>query len=449
MPVGTVVGNKVIGTVNDDVIDLVNGGYPLNVIHADGGTGKDFIYGNNSDNILNGEYGNDYIDGGAGNDYIRGGYGIDILKGGAGNDTFALIGEVNIPGIDQPGGKSITYLGTGLGLTDTYDGGAGMDKIQATEANLTLIVKTIENVTYDSIEEIDGSVSTNFRVRILDNTVQDFTKVKLTNVLIDLGEGDDVVVGSSANQFVDTNADGTADAYNGASGNDRIEGGANIDTYKLDANFGAYTTTALGGGGMRFQSTKYTIDLLGNGTIQIADADTLTEGNTGFDILTGFEKIQFNDVTLNFLPASWQDGDATGGNTIGTGVSTIGLLSEAVNAGASAGIDINVTSSALLGGAPVTYSLASDANGAFAINPSTGVITVADATKIDYESFAGMSEENKGYTLLVQATTMGISEVRIVFVRVTDGNDRPVSATDSDGASNQVAEGAVTGTVVG
>ena len=34
----------------------------------------------------------------------------------------------------------------------------------------------------------------------------------------------------------------------------------------------------------------------------------------------------------------------------------------------------------------VTYSLTNDYNGAFTINATTGVVTVADNTKLDYES---------------------------------------------------------------
>lgn len=64
MPVGTIVGTKVIGTVNNDIIDLVNGGYPVNVMHVDGGVGNDFIDGIRNNNIINGEHRNDYIDAG-------------------------------------------------------------------------------------------------------------------------------------------------------------------------------------------------------------------------------------------------------------------------------------------------------------------------------------------------------------------------------------------------
>ncbi len=58
--------------------------------------------------------------------------------------------------------------------------------------------------------------------------------------------------------------------------------------------------------------------------------------------------------------------------------------------GAAAGSTVGVTASSTdVNGPPVTYSLTGDTSGGgFTINAATGVITVADPTKIDFESTA-------------------------------------------------------------
>ncbi|WP_164094611.1 cadherin repeat domain-containing protein, partial [Serratia marcescens] len=59
--------------------------------------------------------------------------------------------------------------------------------------------------------------------------------------------------------------------------------------------------------------------------------------------------------------------------------------------GAANGSTVGITASSTdVNGPTVTYSLIGDTSGGgFTINAATGVITVADASKIDYESAAG------------------------------------------------------------
>src|SRR4051812_32063415 len=48
---------------------------------------KDFLVGDNNDNIFDAGDGNDVMFGGTGNDWFLGGKGADLMWGGAGNDT--------------------------------------------------------------------------------------------------------------------------------------------------------------------------------------------------------------------------------------------------------------------------------------------------------------------------------------------------------------------------
>jgi Ca2+-binding RTX toxin-like protein len=71
-------------------IDL--GGYSIakgaKIENASGGSGDDFLIGNELDNVLDGNNGDDFIHGVTGNDSILGGNGDDEIVGGGGNDTI-------------------------------------------------------------------------------------------------------------------------------------------------------------------------------------------------------------------------------------------------------------------------------------------------------------------------------------------------------------------------
>ena len=87
-----------------------------------------------------------------------------------------------------------------------------------------------------------------------------------------------------------------------------------------------------------------------------------------------------------------------------------------------------------------TYSLTDTAGGRFAINASTGVITVADGSLLNYEA-------NASHNLTVQVTDSGGASYRERFtINLTNVNEGP---TDLSLSANSVAENARTGTVVG
>src|SRR5882672_511862 len=111
--------------------------------------------------------------------------------------------------------------------------------------------------------------------------------------------------------------------------------------------------------------------------------------------------------------------------------------------GAAANTLVGVTAEAHdIVGFPITYSLTNSANGAFKINASTGVVTVADPSKIDFESAPGHT-----LTITVQATD-GIFFSQQNFVIGVD-DVAPSAPVDSNVSANTVAENAANGTVVG
>ena len=92
----------------------------------------------------------------------------------------------------------------------------------------------------------------------------------------------------------------------------------------------------------------------------------------------------------------------------------------------------------------ITYALSDNAGGRFAINSSTGVITVANSTLLNYESATS-------HSITVLATSAdGSTSTQSFTVNLTDANEFNVSPlTDIDGAANSVVENAANGTVVG
>ena len=156
------------------------------------------------------------------------------------------------------------------------------------------------------------------------------------------------------------------------------------------------------------------------------------------------------------LVADWTMNDLSGGSTSDTVAGrnlTVGTVSGSgwvastpsltwrVAENASSGTVVGtVTGTDPDSGDTKTYSLTDTAGGRFAINSSTGQITVADGTLLNYESAAN-------HTVTVRVTDSGGSSYDEAFtIRLTNVNEAP---TDLALSANSVAENAATGTVVG
>ena len=112
--------------------------------------------------------------------------------------------------------------------------------------------------------------------------------------------------------------------------------------------------------------------------------------------------------------------------------------------GAAANTPVHITAAAHdIIGLPITYSLTGDSSGGgFKIDPATGVVTVADPTKIDFETAPGHA-----YTVTVQASDGIFTTSQNFTIAVSDV--APTTPTDTNATANTVAEGAAHGTTVG
>ncbi len=229
----------------------------------DGGSGDDTIFGMGGDDLIIGgrdslasrdinntidvadledqtesDDGNDTLYGGAGNDTILGGQGNDILDGGDGDDTLS-----------------------GQAGADVFRGGDGVDTVDySRESPFQLLVNLETNVasggtasgdTFYSIENLIGS----------DDRIDRFVGTSADNHFWGRGGGD-YFTGGGGNDILDGGRDG--DILYGEEGDDTLIGGAGQDYM----NGGEGTDTVVYQG----SSSGVTVDLT-NGTATGGDAD--------------------------------------------------------------------------------------------------------------------------------------------------------------------------------
>src|SRR3954452_11095524 len=118
----------------------------------------------------------------------------------------------------------------------------------------------------------------------------------------------------------------------------------------------------------------------------------------------------------------------------------------AVAEGAAVNTTVGITAHSTFanGSADVDYSLSADSSGGgFKIDQSSGVVTVADPSKIDFESSPGHL-----YTITVRATKNDNFFSDQTFT-ISVNDVAPSTPVDSNPAANTVLEGAANGTATG
>ncbi len=200
-------------------------------------------------------------------------------------------------------------------------------------------------------------------------------------------------------------------------------------------------------------TVTYSLDDNAGGRFAInASTGVITIAN---DTLIDYESATSHNITVR---ATSSDGSfTTQGYTVGVADDTsefsvtaitdsdgaANTISESDGNGTAVGITAAASDSD--GSDNVTFSLDDDASGRFAINATTGVVTIADAGQIDYEAATS-------HNITVRATSSdGSFTTQGYTVNITDDvTEAAVSAvTDSDGAADSIAENVANGAAVG
>jgi Ca2+-binding RTX toxin-like protein len=263
------------------------------------------ITGNSGDNFLVGWDGDDSLSGGQGNDYLDGGIGSDTMRGGIGDDAYIVddagdkvieaagggTDDLVFAGVDYTLGANLEnmriYGGTHFvgnngsnaifgdgGNVVTIDGGAGDDVLWTQTAGCTLIGGAGNDYLIFSfnngvvVEKAGGGEDTIEVWQDID--LANYANVENLNVF-GAGRPSPVAIGMGNALANKISGDFVANIFNGADGNDTLDGGG---------GFGS--DTLYGGNGDDRIQGSHASDLLDGGD----GADTLVAG-AGADQLTG------------------------------------------------------------------------------------------------------------------------------------------------------------------
>jgi Ca2+-binding RTX toxin-like protein len=254
--------------------------------------------------VLEGGWGADTLIGTGGMDVIRGGGDDDLLQGGSGDDTYEVSGRDP----SNPDWKTYSFQGY-----DSYVDRAGTDRLVAVAAGGSDGVDIgLRNFGPASGIELIDATGTSGAVRLLGDWQANsfnFTSTELrgSNLSIDLGDGNDSGVGSSAADVIsggygNDRLSGLAgdDSVSGGGGDDSLDGGEGNDSYFVSGlesggwkSFGGYDSYADSGSGGSDR-----IVAIGNDDVDVG----LAGGN--FLASTGIEQIVNSTVkTVNGLTA--------------------------------------------------------------------------------------------------------------------------------------------------
>ncbi len=233
---------------------------------AHGGAGNDALTGGAGMDQLDGGAGNDTLAGNGGVDVLTAGTGNDVLSGGAGNDRLVLAGNLTaadkIDGgadsdsleLDGNYASGITFTATTLANVETISLAAGNSyKLTLADASNTTGL-TIDGTALagGNTLTIIGTAETSATLIASGGAGNDVLTGGAGKDTLSGGAGSDTLTGNNGDDVLI--AGGGTDTLLGGGNNDildlganldaadKIDGGANTDTLKLDGDYGAGIT---------------------------------------------------------------------------------------------------------------------------------------------------------------------------------------------------------------
>jgi hypothetical protein len=421
--------DSLIGGGGNDTLQGGGGGDAMT-----GGDGNDRLLGGAGEDRLLGGAGLDEVHGGAGDDRVVGGNGRDRLFGDAGNDTIAgdasndlIEGLAGTDRLSGEGGKDRLYGGAG---TDRLSGGGGDDQLFGEAGDDTILGGSGHDRIVGGFGDDEGAGGAGTDTLVLSGRQADYAvsflagKVTVGDLkpLVDGNDGTDAFSGIERLRFSDgtvylvANQAPVADAERFAGREDTplviptaalLEGDSDPDGDHLTLSGvggAVHGTVALAAGAVTFTPEA---NYAGSARFTY----TISDGHGGFDTAT----VRLNIARVEDAPRRPADQDHA---------------PNAVEEDAADGTLVGITARALDPdrGDTVTYSLINDAGGRFAIDATTGVVTVADGSLLDFETAAS-------HTIRVQASDGTLTSVRSFSIAITDAAEgvRLVQLGDLDG----------------
>ncbi len=441
----TIYGNDGKNIVYDNVVDndTMYGGYGNDALYGD--FGDDIIYGgsqavdpfDDADTLFGG-FGSDIIYGNGGNDNIFGNARADVIYGGFGSDTiygnFVSVNDTSPDTIFGNEDSDLIYGSSGkdliFGGSDVYDpddagdtiyGGAGNDLIFGNGGDDALYGGDGDDTLYGGfgVNTLSGGAGQdvfyiNGGTRITDRELgekvfDDPTSAESEKNIFSAGNNQTIII---------TDFDES----------DRIEintTSQNITFQDLVIKNGALPSLST----ISVPSENAVIQVFFN---NVASAVNLDMKNV---IVNGgsAKPSSVNTVSGSSTPAA--PANAAPG-VINDSNITVNLISENASNGDTVGITASSTDPE---GSPLSYSLSDNAGGRFAIDGSTGVITVANAGLLNYEIDAS-------HVVTVVASDGALNTSQNFTINVGDIAEAPIDVTIS---SDNVDENSAIGTVVG
>ncbi len=392
------------------------------------------------------------ITAGSGNDTLDGGTGADTMAGGAGNDSYVvdnagdLVTENAGAGVDTVRTSLASYtlaanvenlVGTaatgqtltGNALNNTITGGAGNDMLSGGGGNDTI------NAGWGDI----GVLSGNYSDYVITPDTNYWTQIQTITVADQRAGAPDGVDTISGNynwlallRFADSwwhlifeyNPPLT---LSGGSVAENPANGTAVGTVTTDGASGTLTYSLTDNAGGRFAINAASGQLtVANGSV--LDYESATSHAITVRVTNELAQSIDESFTINLTNVNEAPSNATLSG---------GLVAENAANGTVVG---TVTGADPDAGATLSYSLTNNAGGRFAINGSTGQLTVANGSLLDYESATS-------HAITVRVTDQGgLTYDRGFTITVTNANEAPTNATLSGGS---VGENAANGTVVG
>lgn len=379
-------GAVIAGTGEADVIDGEDAPIGQHIATKDNDTvdgqgGADTIFGLSGDDALSGGSGADSLEGGIGNDLLDGGDDDDTMHGGAGNDS--LIGGLGADTAVYSGffsdytlaksGGAITVVD---GRTDSPDGAdtlVGIENIQF--AGGVALLSALVNAPPQAVSDAASAVEA---AGINNGTL-----------------GSDPT-GNVLDNDTDPNSGDTKEVQGVASGlqSGPLSGGVGAG---IAGTYGTLVLNADGGFTYTVDNTKAAVQALNVGG-QLSDVFTYTmRDSSGAD----------SSATLTVAIDGANDAPSA---LVDTNIAANGVAENAAN-GAVVGITAFASDA---DSASLTYSLIDNAGGRFAINPASGVVTVANGALLDFEtasSHAIAVQVSDGVLMRTQSFSIAVANV--------------------------------------